>query len=158
MSEQRRPKVVQAGHGLRLHVHGIEFIYKTCSPDTDNQYALAVGIVPPNHGTPMHVHHREDEAFYILKGEFEIECGSEKFKAGPGTFALLPKDLPHRLRNLSTRPGKILCVQSPGGVEEFFEHLSVFAHEALPLDLTRLAELAERYGIEFVTADVTEQS
>lgn len=158
MLEQRRPKVLQAGKGLSLNVQGIEFTYKATTEDTEGQYALAVAIVPPNYGTPMHVHHREDEAFYILEGEFEIECGGENFKAGPGTFALLPKDLPHRFQNLSKHAGKVLCVQSPGGVEEFFEHMSVFAHESRPLDPTKMQELAQRYGIEFVTADVPEQS
>ena len=52
--------------------------------------------------------------------------------------------------NLSNRPGKLLCIQSPGGVEEFFEHLSVFGKEAIPLDKAKEKELAERYGIEFL--------
>jgi mannose-6-phosphate isomerase-like protein (cupin superfamily) len=154
MEEQRRPKVLQAGKGLRLNVQGIDFTYKATSADTDGQYALAEGIVPPGHGAPTHIHRREDEAFYILKGEFEIECGGETFQAGPGTFALLPKNLPHRFQNVSQRPGRVLCVQSPGGVEEFFEHMSVFANELRPLDLTKMQELAERYGIEFLPAGV----
>jgi uncharacterized cupin superfamily protein len=36
------------------------------------------------HGAPEHIHHREDEAFYILEGEFEIECGGEVFKSASG--------------------------------------------------------------------------
>ena len=47
MPEQRRPKVLQAGDGLHLNVQGIEFIYKTTSDDTDGEYALTEGIVPP---------------------------------------------------------------------------------------------------------------
>ena len=49
--------------------------------DTEGRYALTEGIVPPHHGAPEHIHHREDEAFYILEGEFEIECGGEIFRA-----------------------------------------------------------------------------
>jgi mannose-6-phosphate isomerase-like protein (cupin superfamily) len=97
-----------------------------------------------------HIHRREDEALYVLRGEFEIECGGEKFTGGPGTFALLPKNLPHRFENLSNRPGKILCIHSPAGVEHFFEHLSVFGKEARPIDVTKMNELAKRYGIEFL--------
>jgi len=98
-SVQRRPKVVQAGEGMRLNVQGIVFTYKAAGEDTDGRYAFTEGIVPPHHGAPEHVHHREDEAFYILEDEFEIECGGEVFKASPGTFALLPKGLPHRFQN-----------------------------------------------------------
>jgi len=121
----RRPKVVHAGDGMRLNVRGIVFSYKAVGEDTEGRYALTEGIVPPHHGAPEHIHHREDEAFYILEGEFEIECGGEIFRASPGTFALLPKGLPHRFQNLADRPGKVLCVQSPSGIEEFFEGVAI---------------------------------
>ena len=76
---------------MRLNVQGIVFSYKAVGEDTEGRYALTEGIVPPHHGAPEHIHHREDEAFYILEGEFEIECGGEIFRASPGTFALLPR-------------------------------------------------------------------
>ncbi len=145
----RGPKVVQAGEGMRLNVQGIVFTYKAVSEDTDGNYAFTEGIVPPHHGAPEHIHHREDEAFYILEGEFEIQCGGELFKASPGTFALLPKGLPHRFQNLSEKPGKVLCVQSPSGIEEFFEHMSLLA-EAGPPDVDKMKALADKYEIEFV--------
>ena len=37
---------------------------------------------------PAYIYHREDDAFYVLEGEFEIDCGGEVFKASPGMFAL----------------------------------------------------------------------
>jgi hypothetical protein len=40
-------------------------------------------------------------------------------------------------------------VQSPAGVEEFFEHLSLLAQGGSP-DPARLQELARRYEIEFI--------
>ena len=145
----RRPKVVHAGDGMRLNVQGIVFSYKAVGEDTEGRYALTEGIVPPHHGAPEHIHHREDEAFYILEGEFEIECGGKIFRASPGTFALLPKGLPHRFQNLADRPGKVLCVQSPSGIEEFFEHMSLLA-EAGPPDPNKMKELADKYEIEFL--------
>lgn len=93
--------IVQAGEGLVLNVQGIRFTYKATSNDTGGLYAFTEGVVPPQHGAPLHVHHREDEAFYILEGTFEIECGGKTYTAGPGTFALLPKNLPHRFQNLA---------------------------------------------------------
>ena len=83
------------------------------------------------------------------KARFEIECGGEIFRASPGTFALLPKGLPHRFQNLADRPGKVLFVQSPSGIEEFFEHMSLLA-EAGPPDPNKMKELADKYEIEFL--------
>jgi mannose-6-phosphate isomerase-like protein (cupin superfamily) len=94
MAAQRRPKVVHAGQGIQLDVQGIRFSYKATAEDTGGRYAFTEGVIPPHHGAPLHIHHREDEAFYILEGEFEIECDDEVFRVGPGTFALLPKDSP----------------------------------------------------------------
>jgi len=148
MPQPRRPKVLHAGEGLPLNVQGVRFIYKATREDTEGLYALTEGVVPPQHGAPLHVHHREDEAFYILEGDFEIECGGETHQAGPGTFALLPKELPHRFQNLSDKPGRILCVQSPAGVEEFFEHMSLLAKTG-ELDQRKIGELTRKYQIEF---------
>jgi mannose-6-phosphate isomerase-like protein (cupin superfamily) len=35
--------------------------------DTDGQYTLVEVRVDPQIGPPPHIHHREDEAFYIRK-------------------------------------------------------------------------------------------
>jgi mannose-6-phosphate isomerase-like protein (cupin superfamily) len=144
----QHPIVVKAGEGKHLNVMGIEFTYKATGSETGSSYAFAEGLVAPHRGAPLHVHHREDEAFYVLDGEFEIECNGQVYKATPGTFALLPKDLPHRFQNLTDRPGKLLCVQSPAGIEEFFEHLSLLATDG-GADPARLTELARRYDIDF---------
>jgi len=149
MAAQHRPKVVHAGEGMQLNVQGIRFTYKATKEETGGLYAFTEGVVPPNHGAPLHIHHREDEAFYVLEGEFEIECDGEILRVGPGTFALLPKGLPHRFQNLSEIPGKVLCVQSPGGVEEFFTHMSLLVKEGPP-DPAQVKELTEKYGIEFL--------
>ncbi len=134
---------------MRLNVQGMISTYKATSRDTNGQYALAEDSVPPYRGAQTHIHHREDEAFYILDGEFEIECDCEIFRAGPGTFVLLPKGPPHRFQNLSDKPGRILTIRSPGGVEVFFEHLSALA-EGGPPEPQKLEELTERFGIELL--------
>jgi hypothetical protein len=83
-STQRRPKVIQGGEGMRLNVQGIVFTYKAVGGDTGEKYALTEGIVPPHHGAPEHIHHREDEAFYILEGELKSSATvrySKRFRA-----------------------------------------------------------------------------
>ena len=77
------------------------------------------------------------------------DCHSVNTDGSGVTFALLAKNLPHRFQNLSDEPGKVLCVQSPGGVEEFFEHMNVLAR-ARPPHAAKIRELAERFGIEFL--------
>ena len=136
-----------------MGVQGLQFNFKAKSADTDGMYALTETTLPPQYEIQLHVHHCEDEALFILKGSFEIQCGDQIFTAGPGTFAFLPKDVPHRVKNLSNSPGKFLCIHSPGGVEEFVEHVMVFAKERIPVDIAKIPELAARYGVEFLATD-----
>ena len=46
------------------------------------------------------------------------------------------------------KPGKVLCVQSPSGIEEFFE-MSLLAAAGAP-DPDKMKELADKYEIEFL--------
>jgi mannose-6-phosphate isomerase-like protein (cupin superfamily) len=146
---KRQPKILALGEGKQVNVDGIEFTYKASGEDTEGHFAFTEGIVAPHRGAPAHIHHLEDEAFYVLEGKFEVECADESFRAGPGSFVLLPKGLPHRFQNISEKPGRLLCVQSPSGVEQFFEHMSALNEEGLP-DPERLHQLTAKYGIEFL--------
>jgi mannose-6-phosphate isomerase-like protein (cupin superfamily) len=39
---------------------------------------------PPGERTPLHVHHREDETFYVLEGSVTVEVGDAALALGPG--------------------------------------------------------------------------
>jgi hypothetical protein len=81
----------------------------------NERYSLTEVIVPPHHGAPEHIQHREDAAFYILEGEFEIECAGETFSASPGTFALLPRvSLTASRICLTARAGSYVCSHPAG--------------------------------------------
>src|SRR6266516_819551 len=66
-------------------------------------YALGPGdgeahwffVNPAGFASPLHVHHDEHEAFYILEGTAEVHCGDEVFHVAPGSFVLLPRGIPH---------------------------------------------------------------
>jgi mannose-6-phosphate isomerase-like protein (cupin superfamily) len=40
-----------------------------------------VEIAAAGHAPPLHAHHGEDEAFYVLEGEMSILCGDRSFNA-----------------------------------------------------------------------------
>jgi quercetin dioxygenase-like cupin family protein len=55
---------------------------------------------PVGFGPPRHVHNSEDEMFYVLEGELVVECGDQRWTAGPGDFTFLPRGVPHCLHGL----------------------------------------------------------
>ncbi len=54
---------------------------------------------------PLHVHHGDDEAWYVLEGVLRFRIGDETFEAGPGGAVLAPKGTPHAFGN--ARRGEI---------------------------------------------------
>lgn len=48
---------------------------------------------------PLHVHHADDEAWYVLEGLLRFRIGDEAFEAGPGSAVLAAKGTPHTYGN-----------------------------------------------------------
>jgi hypothetical protein len=108
------------------------------------------------------VHRREDEAFYVLEGEFTFRCGDETFSGGPGTYVFLPRDIPHTFVVEGDEPGRLLTLVSPGGGERFFVEAGRPAEgeglpPAGPIDVERLGQAAGRFGNEIVGAPLSPQ-
>jgi quercetin dioxygenase-like cupin family protein len=67
-----------------------------------------MGIMcPAGFGPPPHLHHREDEAFYVLEGQMTVTCGEQTWTATPGSFVLLPRGIPHAFTVAA--PGRAGC-------------------------------------------------
>ena len=63
---------------------------------------------------PLHVHHADDEAWYVLEGVLRFRVGDELREAGPGSAILAPKGAPHAYGN--ARRGQLaryLLVMTP---------------------------------------------
>src|SRR5436305_14365092 len=70
---------------------------KATAETTGGAFGLVETQIAPGFSPPLHVHHREDEAFYVLEGEVTMRCGERSFRATAGSFAWLPRDVPHPL-------------------------------------------------------------
>ena len=63
---------IRPGDGRLLQVLDEVVTYKITSERTSGAYSLFEVISEPGGGPPPHVQHREDEAFYVLEGEYEF--------------------------------------------------------------------------------------
>ena len=111
---------VAPGAGKTLWVTDELMTFKVMGEDTGGKYALTDSIVPPGGGPPPHIHHREDEAFWVLEGELEIRVGEETFTAGAGSFIHLPRGVTHSYQNVGTGLARFLTFLAPAGLERFF--------------------------------------
>jgi mannose-6-phosphate isomerase-like protein (cupin superfamily) len=95
-------------------------------------------------GPPRHTHTREDESFYVLTGTLDVECGNDRFRAGPGSFVFLPRNLPHVFRSVGG-PATALLIVTPGGLDDYFAELS--AALAANADAAQVRTIQQAYGI-----------
>jgi mannose-6-phosphate isomerase-like protein (cupin superfamily) len=104
---------------------------------------------------PLHVHHREDETFYVVEGELSVFVGEERMIIGAGQAAFGPREVPHSYRVESER-GRWLVITTPAGFDSFVREVSDPAPaEQLPPagrthDPAVLAEAAARVGIDIL--------
>ena len=71
-------------------------VIKATAASTNGRLALVEVTEPPGAEAPLHVHHREEEGFYVLDGSVTITVGDETTELAPGDFAFGPRDIPHR--------------------------------------------------------------
>jgi len=138
-------------------VVGDVYRFLATGAETDGKYALFEAIVGPGGGPPPHIHHREEEGFYILEGEITFTVNGERIVATPGMFANMPTGTPHAFKNESDKPARMLVSLAPAGLEQMFFEIGVSLPEGstttLPptqLEIEKLLAVAKGYGIELL--------
>ena len=87
--------------------------------DTDGRYCLIDMHIPPGGGPPPHRHDFE-ESFTILQGEIELSFRGEKKVVREHETVNIPANAPHSFTNASQHPVRLLCINAPAGLDEFF--------------------------------------
>ena len=122
---------------------------------TNNALAVVEQRLPAGFSPPPHIHHNEDEAFYLLAGKITAQVGEQRFAARAGSFLWLPRDVQHGFVVGDDGPCTILVITTPSGFDRFVAEVGspTAATDRLPEpsepDIPRLFEIAGRYGIEF---------
>src|SRR5690349_16411351 len=91
-----RPRIAGPGEGEARWWFGQLAVLKATAADTGGAYTIVEITVDPGYSTPLHLHHREDEGFWILDGSATFEVGDSTFEALPGTHLFGPRGIPHR--------------------------------------------------------------
>ena len=113
--------VVRAGTGdaVRWGPGGV-IRFLAGAETTDGLFSVVEAIEQPGSAAPVHVHHGEAEAFYVLEGAIELTCGGETLTAAAGDFVYTPKGVPHTYRVDGDTQARVLLLFSRPGFERFF--------------------------------------
>lgn len=121
------------------------YTVKASGAQTGGSFGLVEVSTPEGSGPPPHVHEREDEAFYVLEGTYEVMVGADRFVAQEGSFIFGPRRVPHGYV-VRAAPSRHLGFVFPSGWETFFHDFVRTTGAAIP-DPAMLAELAKERGV-----------
>lgn len=135
--------------GATLKILTATHIYKATAEETGGSFSLWEAVFPPGSGAPPHTHTREDEAFFGLSGELQIEFegAPEPFLLTPGGFFFGARGRRHALRNIGTEAARVLILSAPSvGLDKMFVELDAATGEGHP-GLEKIAAITARYGV-----------
>ncbi len=92
-------------------------VVKVTAADTGGRLTIVEVTEPPGAIAPLHVHHREDESFWILEGDVTVTVGDAVIEAHAGDYLFGPRNIPHRY-TVGERGCKMLFITTPGGFED----------------------------------------
>jgi quercetin dioxygenase-like cupin family protein len=151
-----KPVAVPKDEGEARWWFGSLAVIKATAADTGGQMTIVEVTEPPGAEAPLHVHHREDEGFWILEGDATFEVGDTRIEAHAGDYAFGPRDIPHRY-TVGDAGCRMLFILVPGGFEDLVIAMSEPAgSRTLPPpseeepDLERIAAIAEAHGAELL--------
>jgi quercetin dioxygenase-like cupin family protein len=135
-------------------IHNLAYVHIDGS-ETDDAFDLgevwgARGDMPP-----LHVHHREDEVFYVLEGQLTLFYGEKEITTVAGQVVVAPRGVAHAYR-VDSDLARWLVLGVPAGFEQFVRALSEPAPASemppadRPVDAARIASVAAQYGIEIL--------
>lgn len=142
-----------ADEGTAYDLFGALTLVKAGTDETGGAFNLVEQRVVAGMETPLHIHHRADELWYVIDGRISFHADGMTHSAGPGEVAFGPRGVPHAYRvEEDTR----LLIVSNGDTDEFFQAIADPVTDLTPpADPTpsqaqqeRLMALADEYGLE----------
>jgi quercetin dioxygenase-like cupin family protein len=150
------PIAVPSDEGEARWWFGSLAVIKATTADTGGQMTIVEVTEPPGAEAPLHVHHRDDEGFWILDGNVTFEVGSTTIEAGPGDYVFGPREIPHRF-TVGAEGCRMLFILVPGGIEDVIRATSEPARSrTLPPppeeepDIEQLKAIVAAHGYELL--------
>ncbi len=153
-TDRRGVTHVPSGEGRAVWVAGDTYTFKAVSEDTGGAYMLFEASIPPQAGPPPHIHHWEDEAYYVLDGKLEVLDNDRTITVSAGSFVHIPKGTLHCFKNTGEMPTRMLIFFTPPGFEKFLFEVGQPVKEgetAPPLgpeEIERMLAAAPKHGCE----------
>lgn len=116
---------------------------------TNGQLMVGRFDVSEGEAPPYHMHTREDEVFFLIKGTAVVWCDDEETELSEGGIVYLPKNIPHAYR-ITSKKADLLMINTPAGIEGMFRYSGRDRATPRPAGFEisgdRMAEGAKEFG------------
>jgi len=150
------PIALGPGEGESLWFLGFHTSIKASAETTAGRVDVIEHLAPRGAGSPLHVHTREDEWFYVIEGGLTFWVGGQVIDAPAGSFVYGPRQIPHTFL-VSSDTARFLLVTEPGGFAQFVRAFAQPADAVVipppatePPDVAAMSRLAAVYGVEIL--------
>jgi len=153
------PRFVRRDEGEARWWFGALAEIKASAADTGGQLTIIEVTEHAGAVAPLHVHHRDDEGFWILEGEVTFEVGDEIIAASAGDYVFGPRGIPHRF-TVGDQGCRMLFIMVPGGMEDLIRATSepAASHtlpppgeaEPTPEEIEGLKAIVKEHGYELL--------
>jgi quercetin dioxygenase-like cupin family protein len=142
---QKKGFKISAGEG-RIHGHiklkGVNsnvLDVKISGSDTDGELAIFEQTsLSPGKGTPLHIHHEQDEIFYVIEGAYKFQVGDDKYDLATGESIFLPRKVAHAWTQVSEKGKMTVTMQPAGKLENFFVTMAALDHEPTQPEIAKI--------------------
>jgi mannose-6-phosphate isomerase-like protein (cupin superfamily) len=152
MTTHTQPPYLNTRDDAAFRFLGLPTLIRSTAETTGGAFGLMEHwSMPPGFASPYHMHHAEDEAFYVLEGELAVVVDGKWLHAGPGTYVFGPREIPHGFKVVGNVPVRMLLLCAPGGFEHFvLEQATDMTSPATPPNMAKLMTLAAKYHIDIL--------
>jgi quercetin dioxygenase-like cupin family protein len=126
------PRGTDRANQNRMKIWGlIPLAVKVSSKDTGGSLFVFEHQDMCKGGPPRHIHHDQDEWFYVVAGRYVMEIADKRYELKAGDSLLAPRKIAHAWACVSDEPGTLLTAVTPAGTFETFI-LDTARHPTLP--------------------------
>jgi quercetin dioxygenase-like cupin family protein len=151
-----KPAVANYSDGEAIWWFGTLAVLLLTGEQTNGGLTIIDVTMAPGGMAPPHVHHREEESFWVREGSVTFQIGEEEIAAEVGDIVVGPRDVPHRFK-AGPAGARLWFLLTPAGLEGLVreqgapaEALTLPPPGGTPPDLEKAREIARRYGCELL--------
>jgi mannose-6-phosphate isomerase-like protein (cupin superfamily) len=143
------PLIIRKGEGKKTIMIGPDpWSFRITGADIDGRFDFIEATITHLQGPPLHLHHEQDDTFFVLEGILTVQVDDELFDLHAGDLVCAPKGVPHTFANVGKEPVRVIHIMTPGGFDRVMED-----YASLPVgrpDPQVLEELAHKHKLAFV--------